>query len=357
MITPTGRGWGLSIAGIAALVAAYLLGQITLLVPAVALLTLLPLAALTLLPAWRERHVTVTTPEDTREGGTVWITADAGARFVGGRLRWRSRGSRRWSRWTELDQGKAELGVADLARGIHPLPGVRASVADRFGLWRLTVTSRAPGELPVGPARARLGTGGGSGFGEQLRVSLTGITDQVDQLVREHRREDGMRRVHWKQSAKRGRLMTRKEEPPTRGRATVVLDTCQDSHRGRDQLDDAVRTFAALVALLRSSGVEVRALETGAAQLPADAGALSEAALARALAAVDAVGLERVPEPGVHERMHVVTGSTPAPEVRALIAGLGRLDSVWGAESEASAASRAAHHPLLTWDDIDRSRP
>ena len=347
MIWPTGRGWALLVAGLAALIGAYALGHAALLVPAVMLLGLLIVSAVTMLPVVSSAQPVATLPDDVREGGTAVIRVAAGERFTGGWFRMRSPVTSRWSAWSDLGAGRGTVELVDLPRGVHPMPRIRVRAADRFGIWRLTRQVPHAGDLAIGPAVTPLSAAVRSGFGSFVHAMATGVSDQVDQLVREHRREDGMRRVHWKQSAKHDRLMTRKEEPPSRGTATVVLDTIGASHRDRDELDDIVRTFASIVVGLQGSGIDVRVVETGERQLPPEAGELSERALVEALARVDAAVPRKLAPPGRGERVHVVTGAAPDAAVLDLVGSLGRADAVWGASPEVLERSIAERLPLI----------
>lgn len=108
--------------------------------------------------------------------------------------------------------------------------------SDAFGVaWRswqaaeritsLRVTPRLwPLPLPKG-GRAS----GASGDATPQRIGNAGADDV---LVREHRHGDGMRRVHWRMSAKRGELMVRLEEQPWDPAMTIIVDTRSTAHIG-----------------------------------------------------------------------------------------------------------------------------
>ena len=70
---------------------------------------------------------------------------------------------------------------------------------------------------------------GTTGEATPQRVGQAG-TDDV--LVREYRHGDGLRRVHWKMTAKRGDLMVRLEEQPWDPAMTVLVDTRTQAHLG-----------------------------------------------------------------------------------------------------------------------------
>ena len=121
-------------------------------------------------------------------------------------------------------------------RGHFQLGPLRVRNLDAFGVaWRswqatgrttsLRVTPRLwPLALPRGGR-----TSGASGDATPQRIGHAG-TDDV--LVREHRHGDGMRRVHWRMSAKRGELMVRLEEQPWDPAMTIIVDTRSTAHIG-----------------------------------------------------------------------------------------------------------------------------
>ena len=139
------------------------------------------------------------------------------------------RGLGRWRQAAGYD-------VVTRQRGHFQIGPLRVRNLDAFGVaWRswqatgdttsLRVTPRLwPLALPKG-GRAS----GASGDATPQRIGNAG-TDDV--LVREHRHGDGMRRVHWRMSAKRGELMVRLEEQPWDPAMTIIVDTRAAAHIG-----------------------------------------------------------------------------------------------------------------------------
>ena len=79
--------------------------------------------------------------------------------------------------------------------------------------------------------------------------------------MREYRRGDDLRRVHWRSSARVGELMVRREEQPWQSRATVFLDNRGTSHRGQGaacSLEAAVSAAASIAVHLTHRGYTVR---------------------------------------------------------------------------------------------------
>ena len=122
--------------------------------------------------------------------------------------------------------GDADVWTLAAVRGDHQLAPVRAGISDPFGLaWRaregagdarLLVVPLAPrlDGAPRGPRSRGHGVrrrGAQSGFGELDRV-------------RDYRSGDALSRVHWAQTAKRGRLQTKEMKAPEgTGRTTLIL--------------------------------------------------------------------------------------------------------------------------------------
>ena len=91
--------------------------------------------------------------------------------------------------------------------------------------------------------------------------------------MRDYRRGDDLRRVHWRSSARTGELMVRREEQPWQSRATLFLDNRARSHRGQgvaSSLEAAVSAAASVAMHLSSRGFAVR-LVTAAGEDPANA--------------------------------------------------------------------------------------
>lgn len=67
--------------------------------------------------------------------------------------------------------------------------------------------------------------------------------------IREYVRGDDLRKVHWKSTARRGKLMIKQEEIPQEAQATIVLDGRRNAHRGTG----ASSTFEHAVAAAASA--------------------------------------------------------------------------------------------------------
>ncbi|MGK2876123.1 MAG: DUF58 domain-containing protein [Nocardioides sp.] len=133
------------------------------------------------------------------------------------------------------------LGLVDMARSFT-------------GSAALIVTPR-PVRLPPVALRAEV-----SGSGDTRPRSFA-VGSAEDVTVRDYRRGDDLRRVHWRSTARVGELMVRREERPWQARATVLLDNRVDSHRGAgaaSSLEPAVTAAASVASHLLQAGFSTR---------------------------------------------------------------------------------------------------
>lgn len=120
-------------------------------------------------------------------------------------------------------------------RGRYPVGPLSLTTSDPFGMCELTRSFTATDPLVVLPQTFPLegAPSGGQwvGQGEAVR-GMVAASGEHDLAVREYRRGDDLRRVHWRSTARRGELMVRRDEQPRQMQATVVLDTRHHAHRG-----------------------------------------------------------------------------------------------------------------------------
>jgi uncharacterized protein (DUF58 family) len=153
-------------------------------------------------------------------------------------------------------------------RGRYPVGPLVVRLTDPFGLCELTRSFPTVDRLIVIPRvvplpSVRLG-GEYAGTGDS-RARSVAVHGEDDAATREYRRGDDLRRVHWRSTARTGELMVRREEQPWDSRATVVLDTRVDAHRGEGptaSFEWAVSAAASIAMHLRQAGYRVR-LVTG----------------------------------------------------------------------------------------------
>ena len=267
---PSGRAVALMAAGVAALFASRGFGTSALATLGVGLIALpllvtvlvsLAAAGLTL-----ERSVE---PARTRRGGTVTVRV----------------ARRGWTAWAALDRllevavdpglaGPAGAGgvperrgdVWTLApvRGDHRLPPASATIGDPFGLARRI--RRGSGEdrllvLPAAPALEGVTLGARSAGHAGRRRSADSGFGELDR-VRDYQPGDALSRVHWAQTAKRGRLQTKELRAPQGSGRTVVVLLDGAVAPGED-FETTVTAAAALCRHLAERGEPVALSVTG----------------------------------------------------------------------------------------------
>ncbi|WP_238993503.1 DUF58 domain-containing protein [Nocardioides caldifontis] len=164
-----------------------------------------------------------------------------------------------------------EYRVRSEVRGRYLLGPMTVRVDDPFGLVELRRTFQSTTPLVVTPPVTVLPpiplAGLWAGTGDNRPRDFAGGSAE-DVTVREYRRGDDLRRVHWRSSAHAGELMVRREEQPWQSRATVFVDNRRHVHRGSgpgSSLEYAV-AFAASVCLhLAQRGFQVRLVTAASA--------------------------------------------------------------------------------------------
>lgn len=225
------------------------------------------------------------------------------------------------------------------ARGRYRIGPLRLRLADPFGLVELTRSFSAVDRLTVVPATqplpaVRLGGAWDSG-GESVSRTVA-IRGDDDAATREYRHGDDLRKVHWRSTARVGKLMVRREERPWQSRATLLLDTRGRAHRG----DGPGSSFEWAVSAVASVGVHAARLGY-AVHLLTDAGPV----VAGADLADEGVLLDYLAE--VTNSRH--SGLDPAVSALRGVEGIGTLIAVLGMlDPEQAAALAAARTPSDT---------
>ena len=262
-VRPTARGVALLLAGVLLLGAAYWERQAVLLVLAALCL------GVVLLGAWwaigAVGAVRLGVPGVVEEG------ADASLRIAGDR---RHAGAT-WSTWApgperylllegELDSsGADEVPLGRHPRGRWRLAPVQVVALDPFRVMRSTRTVDPRASLVVGPEVLPVPSSSLRSNREEGRLAQSRTADNVDAMVREWRPGDPQRRVHWRQSAKRGQLMVRQEANPATDDDVVVVDTAAAADADRDGQDRLARAACSLIRALAGSERTVVVRETG----------------------------------------------------------------------------------------------
>jgi uncharacterized protein (DUF58 family) len=112
-------------------------------------------------------------------------------------------------------------------RGRYAFESVRLTVQDPFGLVRAVLVQGEPQALVVYPrlvALERLFSEGGAHAQDGRRLLLRRPTGYELHSVREYVEGESLRKVHWRSTARRGRLMVKDLEDAPRDEVAVLLD-------------------------------------------------------------------------------------------------------------------------------------
>ncbi len=133
-----------------------------------------------------------------------------------------SKGYRVGYRLTGVQRGRFRIGPL-LVRSLDP-----------FGLARNDMAFVTTTEIAVTPRIFDLGglRAGSSGASAEARTARAGLVGQDDVLVREYRRGDDVRRVHWRSTARAGELMVRREEQSWQPTTRLLVDNRRCAHSG-----------------------------------------------------------------------------------------------------------------------------
>lgn len=141
--------------------------------------------------------------------------------------------------------GTVTLPVKAYGRGRIDVTLYRVAWTDPLGLVRVSRTVRARDEILVLPRHTDLG-GVDTRAGAVEGMPVGKDEGEACGLIREYRNGDALRRVHWKQSARVGRLLVNVPEQPEQSWRAVTLDTracVWDNEKEFEQAVAVVRSF------------------------------------------------------------------------------------------------------------------
>jgi uncharacterized protein (DUF58 family) len=171
-------------------------------------------------------------------------------------------------------------------RGYHQLTGFRLSTRFPFGLIRKSRDVAAPAQLLVYPALCavpeHLLPGGRTEQGKRQVARPSRRGDFFG--LREFRPGDDPRDVHWRVSARRGRLFIRESEEESSRTVLVVLEDAGGAIP--EAAYEAAVSLAASVALHLLKGGFLVGLAAGATSLPPGGGSTAAGPILQALATV-----------------------------------------------------------------------
>ncbi len=174
-------------------------------------------------------------------------------------------------------QGILTYNVEPLLRGVHPLGPAQIETTDPLGLFAFSADLAPVTELVVHPSPIpiRVAQSGGEGrFGAREREGKAQRGDGLEfHGVREYHPGDSLRRVHWRTTARTGRLVVVEFEKAFEQDLVLALDLRKDTHVGAGRestLEYAVKLAATLVdrTLARGGGVALHT-QSGSAAIDA----------------------------------------------------------------------------------------
>ncbi|MNW30919.1 hypothetical protein D3C74_78210 [compost metagenome] len=135
--------------------------------------------------------------------------------------------------------GSIEYELVFRTRGIHLVGPAQQIVVDPLGLIQGMVRTGASLQIPVRSQLHRLDRF--APLGERTltgdaKFSRSTTTDYYDVATRDYQQGDSVRQVHWKASARHGKLMVRQENHVATAQALLALDTSFEhwNHSGSD---------------------------------------------------------------------------------------------------------------------------
>jgi len=269
-VRPTARGWQALVAGAVTLLVARLIGTTQFHQLAYALLAL-PLASLVLgVMGSRGLHYSRALPLGTR------ITAGSTAklRLLLERSRFgatnvsvldRLPGPRGFDFPDSRERSRIEVPLTFSRRGVYELGPAEVRVADPFGLLGFARRFEERTEVVVYPSVHEL-----RGFplrGGNVEAGTRGSRGRRGEEfanLREYRRGDDRRHIHWKSLARTGELFVKEFSLQAPRRHTVALDLRREGIRTQDnEVEDAVSAAASVLTHLARESLPFRLLSTG----------------------------------------------------------------------------------------------
>lgn len=178
-------------------------------------------------------------------------------------------------------------------RGLHLLPALRLATRYPFGLFDKSAPAVPARPILVYPALGPPPPAPPDAGGAQETARRRGTGGELFDL-RPYRTGEDMRLIHWRISAKTGRLMLRETAAETGGRLTLVLERAPEAAPEAVEADVSRAAGAAAAACARGAAVRLLA---GQRQVPWGSGERHADRILRELALLD-VARDGLPGPG-----------------------------------------------------------
>ncbi|MET0236940.1 MAG: DUF58 domain-containing protein [Kibdelosporangium sp.] len=303
------------------------------------------------------------------------------------RLQVSNPGSRRQPSMFATDGTSQEIHIRSLLPGAHaeyhyelPTHARGKLTVGPLTLYRVDPFGLATNRLPTGetgtlwvhprqyPARALVGGHPRHHHeGATTDDTLRGSVELQD--VREYQPGDEVRHMHWKATARTGRLMVRDLIDPQQPRFTVLVDTRPDSLPAAT-FEEAVDLAASLVAASARAGHHSRLVTSSGIDLPTPGGPQAARILLDELAQIDQTGDANSVVPGVLSASRGVGGclvlvTAAQAELTSLAWLRHRFSAIFlvvlGESEERAAVSgarvlgaRDAVHAVHAWNEVAR---
>jgi uncharacterized protein (DUF58 family) len=152
-------------------------------------------------------------------------------------------------------EAEARLEIIPLRRGVIRFNGVTLARPDPLGLFRSLVKAPAPQTVLVLPRRypiARVVLPGTLKY-QEGGVAMAANVGRSDEFValRDYRRGDPLRHIHWRSWAKTGKPIVKEFEDEFYTRHALVLDTFTDDPRG-EEFEEAVSVAASFACTIQT---------------------------------------------------------------------------------------------------------
>ena len=154
-------------------------------------------------------------------------------------------------------QARAAYRVPTHRRGRFTLGPLVGTLGDPFGITARTWNAATAQEVIVHPRLFELLAPpemSGSGVDAESR-DVAGRPDSGGEFdtLRDYAATDDLRHVHWKSTARRGRMMVRQDQSRRRAPATIMLDTRATAHN-EASFERAVEATASIAAAIARTG-------------------------------------------------------------------------------------------------------
>ncbi len=150
-------------------------------------------------------------------------------------------------------------------RGVIPVGPARSVRSDPIGLLHREVSASAASELIVHPRTIAV-----EPFGSGLLRDLEGLTsddltssDLAFHALREYEPGDDRRYVHWRSSAKAGRLLVRQFQETRRSTICVAVDGSKDSYANPEEFETALEAAGSLLVRACRDGLPSAVIAAG----------------------------------------------------------------------------------------------